>query len=66
MWKSRIRLSTDGGEHETVEKKFSTVQKLSTEEKGQKWKVSLFSYICTGITLTAIFVISNRSQELWS
>jgi len=29
-------LSTDGGEHETVEKKFSTVQNFSTEEKDQK------------------------------
>jgi len=61
MWKSGIRLSTDSGEHKTVEKKFSTEEKLSTEEKGQKWKVSLLSYICTDITLITIFVIFNRS-----
>ena len=48
-------LSTDGGEHETVEKKFPTVQNLSTEEKGQKWDVNLLSHICTGITLITMF-----------
>jgi hypothetical protein len=66
VWKSGIKLCTEGEKPKTVEKKFSTVQKLSTGEKGKNWSVNLLSHICTGVTYIAISVIFNRSQELWS
>jgi hypothetical protein len=57
VWKSGITLYTEGGKQQTVEKKFSTGEKLSTGEKGEKWSVNPLSHICTGVTSITIFVI---------